>query len=341
MRQINVNKQCSGCGLCIVNCGYLKENAEGNAEPIEGKAIENKDLERIKKIVEECPEQALQIIENGSTAKKGMAGVKEIIVALKNEYNNFSVEKVSTSDLSLDCKNYNIPIPISGKEYRREYTSESSAKSAAKDEFRQLCYAETAYRPMIKKVFVEYKVNVLKPYYTCIDSAESAYYKYNQGIRKLLSNTYAEICEVTAGKCKVPESWKNFSVYLSEKDWVVMPLKNFDERSTSSGIIADLNDRGEYTSLSWYVDRLDFDYDEIYAGEGIFGGTKYKKMWYFSGFNESAKEFIDDLKGAISSMSSDIVEGSVDIVNSSLGEFEKRVKEALNAKISELEQYVK
>lgn len=342
MKQIIVNDQCSGCGLCIVNCSsYLQENAEGNAEPVAGKAIHEKDLESVIKVVAECPESALQIVETGMASRKGGAGVVEVISKLKDKCNRFYVKKISNSDVSLNSKDYYIPIPSTGKEYSRDYSSESSARSAAREEFRHLCYSETAYRPLIKKVFVEYKVNVLKPYYTCADTEESAYYVYNQEIRKLLSNVYAEICGLLGENGRIPESWKNFSVYLSERDWAIEPLKNFDIRSTSSGIIADLKDRGEYTSLSWYVDRFDYDYDETYVGEGLFGKPKYKDMWYFSGFREVAEEFIDDLKGSINSMSGDIEEGAASSVNFALESFEEKVREELSAKISELEGYVK
>ena len=341
MKQINVNRNCSGCGLCIVNCNYLQENTEGNAEPVPGKAIHDKDMESVKKIIAECPENALQIVETGSTNRKGAAGVVDIITALKNQCNSFTVRKISNSDVKLNAKDYYIPIPSSSKEYRRDYTSESSAKSAARDEFNRLCYSETAYRPMVKKVFVEYKVNVLKPYYTCTDTEDSAYYAYNQQIRKLLSDAYAEIGELLGENNNVSNSWKEFSVYLSERDWAIEPLKDFDEKSTSSGIITDLKDRGEYTNLSWYVDRLDFDYDETYVGEGLFGKSKYKDMWYFSGFYEEAKEFIDDLKGSIDSMSGDIEDGAVNNVNYALETFEKKAKEEFSTKISELEKYIK
>lgn len=341
MKQIRVNKKCSGCGLCIVNCHYLQENAEGNAEPVAGKSIQDEDMENVKKIIAECPENALRIVETGSTSKKGAAGVTEIITALKNQCDSFSVKKISNSDVKLNAKEYYIPIPYSSKEYRNDYTSESAAKSAARDEFKRLCYSETAYRPMIKKVFVEYKVNVLKPYYTCTDTEDSAYYSYNQQIRKVLSDAYAEIGEVLGGNNKVAESWKAFSVYLDEKDWDIEALKEFDERSTNSGIISDFKDRDEYTSLSWYLDRLDYDYTENYVGEGLFGKSKFKKMWDFSGFHEEAEEFINDLKDSIDAMSSYIEDGAVRNVNGALTTFEKKVKEELSAKISELEKYVK
>ncbi|RUL51928.1 ferredoxin [Lysinibacillus antri] len=340
MKQIHVNEKCSGCGLCIVNSPYLQENAEGNAEPVAGMAIQEKDMDSVMKVVGECPESALQIVETGNTNKTGAAGITDIINALKNQCDNFSVKKVSNSDIKLNIKDYYIPIPSSSREYKRDYSSESSAKSAAKDEFNRLCYSETAFRPMIKKVFVEYKVNVLKPYYTCTDTEDSAYYAYNQQIRKLLSDAYAEIGEVLGGNNKIPEDWKKFSVYLKEKDGNIVQLTMFDERSTSSGIISTMKDIS-HTGLNDYVNGMDFDYDEKYVGEGLFGKVKYKNVWYYSGFHDAAKEFIDDLTWAIGHMSSDIEEGVVIDVNHALKSFEKKVKEELSAKISELENLCK
>lgn len=340
MKQISVNINCSGCGLCIVNCHYLQENSEGNAEPVIGKAIQDKDIENVKKVIAECPKNALQIVETGITNKKGVEGVVEIIATLKNKCNSFAVKKVSNSDVRLEIKNYYIPTPRSSKEYRRNYKSERSAIAEAKDEFNRLCYSETAYRPMIKKVFVEYKVNVLKPYYTCTDTEDSIYYSYNQQIRKLLSDAYAEIGEVLDGNNKVPASWKDFSVCLKQKDISIQILKEFDEQSTSSGIISALKDLSN-TGLNDYMLYIDFDYDEIYDGEGLFGKTKYKNMWYFYNFYEASKRFIDDLYWAIGYMSSDIEYVAIENINYVLGEFEKKAKEALKAKISELEQYVK
>ena len=340
MKQIIVDKNCNGCGLCTINSKYLRENDEGNAEPIGGISIPDNELEMINNLIVECPQNALKIIETKTTNKHGRDGVLDIINKLKNQCNKFSVKKINNKDVRLNCKDYFIPIPRTTKQYKREYTSKSSAKSAAKDEFRRLCYSEAAYRPMIKKVFVEYKVNVLKPYYICSDTQESEYFIYNQEIRKLLSDAYAEIYDIMDGKIKIPESWKNFSVYFSDEDWDTYQLRSFDERSTCSGVITEFKSRGEYTSLNWYVNRLDYDYDEMYIGEGLFGKMKFKDMWYFSGFDEAAKDFVDDLKFAIDMVSSDIEDEAVEQVNYVLEVFEKKVKDVFNSKINELEKYI-
>lgn len=107
--------------------------------------------------------------------------------------------------------------------------------------------------------------------------------------------------------------------------FLLPPLPLFDERSTCSEIISTLKDLSA-TGLNDYVNHMDFDYDERYAGEGLFGKTKYKNMWYFNNFHEAAKSFIDDLSWAIGHMSSDIEESAVNTVNCALGEFEKRAR---------------
>ena len=37
MKYIEVNKKlCEGCGLCIINCSYLQEDDDGDAEAVKG-----------------------------------------------------------------------------------------------------------------------------------------------------------------------------------------------------------------------------------------------------------------------------------------------------------------
>ena len=111
---------------------------------------------------------------------------------LDRELKAIEVSEVESSKLDFNVDDFDIPIPRGSIEYRR-YSSKSAAKSAARDEFRRLCYSETAYRPVLKKIFVEYKVKRLRPYYTCTDTADSIYYGYNQQVRKLLADARAEI----------------------------------------------------------------------------------------------------------------------------------------------------
>lgn len=337
MRQIKVNEKCSGCGLCVINSQYLQEDDEGNAIAVPGMAIRDSDMDQMERVVAGCPEGALEIADTGVAVRRGKAGIEEIIADLQKKCDALSVKKIKKSDVKLEAEKYQLDRPYSSKEYSRDFTSESSAKSAAKDEFYRLCYSESAYRPLLKKVFVEYKVNILNPYYNCIDEPDSAYYQYNEVVRKYLADAYAEISEITDGR-EIFSSWKDFSVYFDEKDLGIGALKNFDARSTSSGIINALKDIS-HNGIDAYVSEIDFDYEELYAGEGRFGKTKYKKKWYFSGFGEAVDSFMGDLRWAIGYMSSDIEEEAVAIINSLLETFEQNLKNEFLNKIAQLEDW--
>ncbi len=339
MKQIKVNQKCSGCGLCIMNSSYLEEDLEGNAVPVPGLAIKEGDLEAVKKLVSECPEKALQIKETGVAAKPGIAGIQDIIADLNKKCNQLSVKQITSSDVRFNVKDYPLAIPHSNKEYCREYTSESSARSAAKEEFNRLCYSESAYRPLLKKVFVEYKVHVLKPFYICQDVPDSFYYEYNEKIRAYLNDAYAEICGLI-GNDRIPESWKNFSLYLSEKEWSIEALRNFDDRSDKSGIFTYLKSL-PHSSFNDYVEYILYDYDKRYVGEGLFGKSKYIKMWYFYGLNDRINEFIQHLTWAFNYRADEIEEAATNFINSALKSFEEMLKKEFNLKILKLQELVK
>lgn len=217
---------------------------------------------------------------------------------------------------------------------------ESQAKSAARAEFENLCYLPSAYRPMLKKVFVEYKVKKLRPYYTYEEAEGNFYYQFNQSTERFLREIYGQAREAGGAAFKLPESWCRFDVRPGDGDFETKLVKNFDDYSTGSGIIADFKSRGEYTSLRWYVDQMDFDYDEVYAGEGMFGRTKYKNQWHFSGFEAAAKEFVNDLKSSMDSVSDDITNNACGVVNCALDNFERKVKDALAQKAAEFKKYL-
>jgi len=339
MKKIQVSNQCKGCGICIMNCSYLQENDEGNAVAVPGKFINDQDLPMVQKTIHDCPERALSLVDVGGTVKRGKAGARELLDKLKMYRKQFAVKRITGQDVPFDCKKYCIPVPYSSLEWRDNYSSESKARSAAKDEFRRLCYSEAAYGPMLKKIFVEYRVDVLRPYYLCEDTPDSIFYSYNQEIREYLADMYATLQEVYGTTLQVPSQWKSFSVYPDRRKYSIVDLLNeYDYYSDSSGIMEDFKS-SSYTQLSEYIDMMDFDYNERYEGSGFFG-DKHSKKWYFTGFNKQVEEFVSDLKSSVNYMSSEISERAANITNEVLGLFEDRAKDELDKKIKELERYI-
>ena len=339
MKQIKVSEKCSGCGLCIVNCSYLRENADGNAEFIAGKSIGYDDLDDVKKVISECPQNALELVDTSSTNKKGKAGVQEIIENLKKEVENFKIPQITSDDIPFEREDYPIPVPDSNKEYDYIYKSFNAARSAAKDELYRLCWSESAYQPMIKRVFVGYKVKYLKPYYTLTDTEDSAYYKYNKQMREILANAYAEITELIGNK--VPESWKEFSVYLNKNDGsMYYGLIHFEDKSEYSGVMSEFKTLGS-SNINEVVSYMNIDLREEYVGTGFGGKPKYKEKYCFKNFRRAADSFVHGLSCAISIKFIGITNSTVHDINWLLQELEERIKKEMNNKISELEEYLK
>ncbi len=66
----------------------------------------------------------------------------------------------------------------------------------------------------------------------------------------------------------------------------------------------------------------------------------YKKVWEISGFNDAVEEYMDDLKGSISSKFIDVQEDVEREVNGALEDFGKQLKKAIDEKLTQLKQYV-
>ena len=337
MKKLVVISKCDGCGICTVQCpDYLRENDEGNAEVIEGKFVQEKDVTAIQRLITRCPRGAIYLDGAGHTQKKGIEGLKEIITWLETEKDKIHVEKVPT--LHFNAKEYQISVPSSNKEYDYDYSSEFEARVAAENEFERLCYSEAAYKPVLKKIFIEYKVSKLKPYYLCADIPESAYYRYNESMRKLLADAYGEIQSVMDGKVALPEKWNTVCIYPVETSYYIKELKEFGDSDVylMQSVIDNFNSRGEYTKLRYYIDLMDFDERGEYRGKGLFG-SKYKKKYRFRGFYHAAREFVDDLKH-----SCDMVSGFEDMVTEAaqhiMQDFEKALKLAMEERILTLKE---
>ncbi len=337
MKKLVVSSKCDGCGICTVQCpDYLRENDEGNAEVIEGKFVQEKDITAIQRLIARCPQKALYLEGGGHTQKKGVEGLKEIIAWLETEKEKIHVEEVPT--LRFNVKEYQISAPSSNKEYDYDYSSEFEARLAAENEFERLCYSESAYKPMLKKIFIEYRVSKLKPYYLCADVPESAYYRYNESARKLLADAYGEVQSVMDGKAVLPEKWNTVCIYPVETSYYIEELKEFgdsDEYLIKS-VMDDFNSRGEYTKLRYYIDLMDFEEREEYLGEGFFG-SKYKKKYCFHGFYHAAREFVDDLKHSCN-MTSGFEDMLTEAAQHVMQDFEKALKLAMEERIIALKE---
>lgn len=340
MREIIVSDKCIGCGQCVMESKYLEETPDGNAKFISGGDVIDSDVDAVNKVIQSCPAQALSMKETSATNERGTAAIKEIIDKLNEDIKNVKIPRITESDIPFKEDEYYLSPPFSSKEYDACYKSESQARSAARDEFERLMYRESAFRPMIKKIFIEYKTKVLKPYYTYENTEKSYYYKFNMQYARKLEVYYSDIIKAVGNSNALPESWKEFAIFPatgkgSEAD-EYDPVRFFDLRSTSSGIMTEMRS-DQYTSLSYYVDQMDYDYNEEYLGEGLFG-SKTKEKWYFSGFSTEAEEFVKDLKSAMKLADPGIEGSGVSVVNAAIDMYEDKVKRTLRERVEMLKK---
>ncbi len=340
MREIIVSDKCIGCGQCVMESKYLEETPDGNAKFISGGDVIDSDVDAVNKVIQSCPAQALSMKETSATNERGTAAIKEIIDKLNEDIKNVKIPRITESDIPFKEDEYYLSPPFSSKEYDACYKSESQARSAARDEFERLMYRESAFRPMIKKIFIEYKTKVLKPYYTYENTEKSYYYKFNMQYARKLGVYYSDIIKAVGNSNALPESWKEFAIFPatgkgSEAD-EYDPVRFFDLRSTSSGIMTEMRS-DQYTSLSYYVDQMDYDYNEEYLGEGLFG-SKTKEKWYFSGFSTEAEEFVKDLKSAMKLADPGIEGSGVSVVNAAIDMYEDKVKRTLRERVEMLKK---
>lgn len=212
------------------------------------------------------------------------------------------------------------------------YSSKSAAKSAARSVFMDQCYSEQAYRPKLKEIFVNYKVNKLRPYYLDPAQKESAYYDYVQKVNLFLQNI-AEVLK--ANRIGIDEKWKIYAYPVDE--YTYYGLEHFDDRSTYSGIIQKLKDRGEFTSADWYIDHnVSITPELIEIKKSLFGGDREVYKYYYSGVYSAAGEFGKDLGKAIARKSYEITKDAINEINTQLEKLEEDIHKQLCNKIDEL-----
>ena len=337
MSKLIVKPNCCGCGLCVVSCAYLKENEDGNAEYDITKPILERDLEQIRRIVSQCPEKALELVVTKNNNENRDEKLRKIISNFRINADKIKIKKITRAAIPLEvCLRY----PSSDKEYSEKYSTKYAAKNAARDEINRLCRYDTAYIPMIRKVFANYKVKTLKKYYMLSDTPQSIFYEYNQQVRKLLNSTYSEIVQCIGASSAVPKKWLDFSVLPPEDTWYINCLNVFENRHVES-VARNFESRGKYTSVDWYMRHIQIEEWWESHHSGLFDRHYIKTKYYFCNFYEAVNEFVDDLKTSFSNKAQNIEEDAVNLINGVLQEYEKLMRNQLNNRLHELEIYVK
>ena len=334
MEYIKVDTNCNGCGLCFRMSKYICESDDGKAMGILGHSIPQEERLRVQREAAICPIHALSIEKKVLTQHNGREGVEDIIRYLEQWEKGFSVTYLEPhrleipSDIDFMVEKLTLLCVL---KLFRFHNTQRAAMSYAKSCFYDTCYSEKAWRPIVRKALVDFTVHQLSPYYCCEDSEQSVYYGYNQDIRQVLGEAYAELVRVMPSRA-ISVEWKGFSCY--PKSWMIEALTDYNrwkgDCSVMESVREELNTEGTYTyqfkveGTSGYVDGL----LNFFSREGC----------YSVNYGSALEDFTEDLKNAITFLFTEILEPEV-MVNRSLKYFEDLVKEAIRLKIENLRQF--
>lgn len=332
MKRFKISDKCNACGLCTAMTDLIVSDEHGFACSVENMFTDGQKAEKIKEVIDICPVGAISEEDVGNTTKQGKEGLAELKNSLKNKLEGIKKPKITKDDIKFNADQYNAEVGEYNNSSSYEYNSDSAAEKAALREFDRGAYSQ--YRKIILSIFVQYKNDKLKPYYTFDEN--SFYYKNNQNYVKVLKNILIEARNITNNQINLPDSFANFRVFPGDdldalnRDDIVIGLSTFEEKSTQSGIMEEFHS-GSYSSLDSYSMYVDTDDMEVYDGTDWRGNSKYKDKYRFLDVYKAVNEFVKDLKRAMKYVNID--ETAMYFLNMALESYFKSVDNEIKKKI--------
>ena len=329
MKKFVVSEKCIACGNCLLETKLLQEDAEGKAVPVNGGYFSDDFLAKAEEIVAGCPVQALSIAEGAG------ADLSKLPEKLQNALAKITVPDVTRKDVEMHAQDYRMTCSYPQGEYRYDYSSESRAMSAAESEFDRICYSQ--YKKFILEVFVQYKEDKLRRFYTFDES----------GFWGQINKQYADVLQefagaAAAGGIMLPADFKEFAVFPGGSknstlvDIINARLKEFEDRGCND-VMREFNGCN-YTSRSDYRDYMDTDDTEVYAGTSFFGNDKYEDKYCYKDVNKACEEYMGDLKDAINYVDYD--SQVIDTIDAALNDYKERVQKEIDKKVALLSKAV-
>lgn len=328
-KKIIVSPGCIACGLCTVS-SYIEEKPDGTVAPKGGVVLNGEEEAAFQKFVEECPAKVLKLETITSKTKQ------QIISQMDQEAEAFVLPIPTRESVSYEKEQIHINAPsIVYGEYHYDYSSYNRAKEAARQAIDKGFYSQR--RTAVQNVINSYQVAKLSPYFEYKETSDNFYYLANQKAIKKLEDWGQEIRLNKPGVI-IPE--KFLTIQLRPDSKLIKEFQRFIKTGIldfADGILTELSD--SVYSLSSYVDYCDIDDQEEYAGEGMFGRSKYVTKYCFTNTSAAFKEMKKDLEDACRySFDERIVEQAYGVIKGIAEQYSKSLKEELKSKVSELKK---
>ena len=140
--KVVISDKCIACGICYNSTELLFEQKDGKAGVKGNNILTEEQIKELKKVAEECPENAISIEEVSIVKSTGKEGLKELKELIQKNVMNFKIVYPPKEEFAFDRNQYSLPSISSSKEGEYDYKSEYAAESAGKKEFNRLCYSQ-------------------------------------------------------------------------------------------------------------------------------------------------------------------------------------------------------
>lgn len=284
MKKFSVSSNCISCGLCTANSEFLTESSTGEAVPIPGKFISDAELDKANELVNICPAGALSIVEQKSVKNKEDF-IKNAISKIQSITD---LKEPSEKDFPWNSSEFHVPCYGATGQYCYEYSSNSSANSAAQREFSARAYSQM--KPFALNLVMQYKSKYLAPYY--VEGAISVYEKKNAEIKMVLTEIAGEF-ESLFGE-NFSSNFTKFDVLPDNERNSLLDMLRKDTLFSDEVAERIANKHQSEFPISSYSMYWDTDSEEKYVGKGVFG-DKYKTMYCYSGVEKANEAFAKDM----------------------------------------------
>ena len=279
---LNVNEKCNGCGGCL-ETDYFEETSEGFAKAKEGIIISKNDTSLVHEIIENCPCDAIDLIEDGKGEKDLKHILEEAVNKLKSVEN---IPEVNEDDIEFNPNCFLISIDHDFIEDYNEYHSYDSAFSHMRSEFYPIwnmreTYAYDAFQLYIKRD--------LRRYWS--DTEEnSVYYIKKKELADIL-NTIKN--QLTSLGVKSIDFEKFTAIDIKLDEYAIMSLCDSEQAAKSwAGQVAEKMDK--YGGINSILHAGKVERCTSYK-DTLFGNTKEVTRWMYDGCWDVRDKFIDTL----------------------------------------------
>lgn len=318
---LKINKKCIQCGSCL-GCGFdfLSSAPDGSICVSVGTIIDFQGKE-IKVLNDICPVGAFEL---SRTEDK-----KSILKALLSELKTYKgISKPTKEQLKFNKDEYSIPIPQTSGEYRYEYSSSDAAERAALREFERVMYSQID--TIILRVITEYRVKVVKPYYSASLEDGSVYATSNKKVSEILKG----IKNILGNK--LPDDFAEVNIIPDRDTLDLWKMLNRGEL-ISNELVSSVKREFDYPS-SQYDCYWTWDDMEVYVGTDWRGNSKFKDKYCYKNIYDACRELAKDLLNACEWAHDDLEDAALRHTDWLVKVYNERLLDCIKKKVQMVEK---